>query len=542
MNPHQTTTDTVVLPYGTIRGIALTEEGARAWLGVPYARPPVGELRWKAPRESEPWVGVRETRDYGPPSIQGGPDGIVGSEDCLYLNIWRPDHAATGLPVFVYLHGGGNIGGSGRDFPGGGLAVATDSIIVTVNYRLGAMGFLRHPALRTGDPLDDSGNYGLLDAIQALRWVQAQIACFGGDPAKVTLGGQSAGARNALAAYLSPLGRGLFQQLFVLSGGMTTAPGELGEARADEVLAELLQAEGIAPDRAAARDWAARQSAKTIADFLRGLEADRFVPSFSDTGLRMRVFPHLFEDGVVLPLGGFASLDARAHPPLPVILGSTATEFSGFALGDPVFQPLTQPDSEAADEALRTSYALSSAYGSELYAAFNVEAVADRLSQLHPDMPIYGYRFRWGLREGVIPPAVRWLLGAPHGADVPFYTGDYTDMLRHMPQGTITERNLHGRTALASQMRGYLRRFLHTGDPNGDDWIATAWPRWGSDACSSVLQLDGTAHEAVIGLEPRYAHEDTLARLAADDRLTPEQHRWLQEHLFAGRFFWVDRE
>lgn len=116
------------------------------------------------------------------------------------------------MPVFVFLHGGGNIGGSGKDFQGGILARETNSIVVTVNYRLGAMGFFRHSALLTRDPLDDSGNYGLLDILLALKWVQKNIVSFGGNPDNVTLAGQSAGARNALVAYLSPLGEGLFHK------------------------------------------------------------------------------------------------------------------------------------------------------------------------------------------------------------------------------------------------------------------------------------------------------------------------------------------
>ncbi|MFS0724248.1 carboxylesterase family protein [Paenibacillus sp. 1P07SE] len=531
-----TLSETVTVSQGQLRGTRLPEAGAIAWLGVPYAKPPVGELRWKAPRDADPWRGIRSAREYGPSSMQRGPEGILGSEDCLYINLWRPDHEQSGLPVLVYLHGGGNIGGSGRDFQGAGLARATNSIIVTVNYRLGVMGFFRHPALRTGDPLDDSGNYGLLDVIQALRWVQANIAAFGGDPGKVTLGGQSAGGRNALAAYLSPLGRGLFQQLFILSGGMTTADCELGEAKARVIVTDLAIKAGAAA--AEAQDWQSEQSAEVLAEWLYRQEAADFVEAIPDTGLRMSAFPHLFEDGVVIPSGGFAAL-GDSGPPLPIVLGSTATEFSGFALAAPRFATLAQ-GSDSPEEQQRRAYEAAVQYGSELYAAFNVEEVAERFLRANPDMAIFGYRFSWGLRDGVTELHYRFLLGAAHGADLPFYTGDFSEVMQSFPGAVITAANEPGRMALISCMRGYLRHFLHTGDPNGE--ALPPWTPWSGDrGTARILRLDATAREAVVHMDKKLVREDILARLEADERLQPDRLQGLRAELFAGRFFWTKR-
>lgn len=539
MNAKDTINEIVTISSGQLKGMRLTEVGAFAWLGIPYAKPPVDKLRWKAPREVEPWTGVLPVIDFNNSGVQVNQGVPNGSEDCLYMNIWRPDHAESSLPVCVFLHGGGNIAGSGRDFPGGLLACETNSIVVTVNYRLGAMGFYRHPALRTGDPLDDSGNYGLLDILHALKWVRKNIASFGGNPENVTLAGQSAGARNALATYLSPLGKGLFHKLFVMSGGLTTVTSEQGEAKANDILAALLLKSEAARNRDEARDWISTQSADTISDFLYSQHAIHFAETISETGLRMSAFPHLFEDGTVIPRGGFESLKTGEQPCLPIVLGSTASEFSGFALMDPHFLPEVQKGTLADNTELKKLYEAAVQYGSELYAAFNVEQAAEKLLSSIPEMPIYAYRFGWGLRDGVIDPSIRYLIGAAHGADIPFYTGDFSAVLQNFPAGMISEQNEPGRRELSSFMRCYLRRFLYAGDPNGEG--LPAWKRWTADPQSAeILSLDASEEQAVVQLEKKLATEKIISSMEEDVRLSAEQYRWLKTHLFAGRFFWKD--
>ncbi|GAE08055.1 carboxylesterase family protein [Paenibacillus sp. JCM 10914] len=407
MNTKEKRDETITIASGQLKGIRQTEIDAIAWLGIPYALPPVDKLRWKAPREVKPWTGILPVREFSNSSfqmIQGVPSG---SEDCLYVNIWRPDHTDSGLPVFVFLHGGGNTNGSGSDFQGGQLACETNSIVITVNYRLGAMGFFRHPALRTGDPLDDSGNYGLLDIIHALKWVQTNIVAFGGNPENVTLAGHSAGARNALAAYLSPLSEGLFHKLCAMSGGLTTATPEQGEAKANDILASLLMETGLANNIEEAIDWISTQSAAAISDYLMGQKAILFAATIGETGLRMAAFPHLFEDGTVIPREGFENLKHRIQPCMPIILGSTASEFSGFASMDPYLLHQVQHGQLAENAEQKKLYEAVVQYGSELYAAFNVEQVAEKLIRSIPELPIYAYRFGWGLHDALsIPPFV----------------------------------------------------------------------------------------------------------------------------------------
>jgi len=538
MSRQWTGNETVTIADGHLQGIRLAQSQVMAWLGVPYAQPPVEKLRWKAPRKLTPWDGIRSAQSYGDSSVQFFEGKTIGNEDCLYLNIWRPDHSKTALPVFVFAHGGGNLGGSGLDFSGEQLANATNSIIISINYRLGAMGFFRHPALRSGDPLDDSGNYGLLDLIHALKWVQQNIASFGGNPDNVTLAGQSAGARNALAAYLSPLGKGLFHKLFAMSGGMTTASAEHGDIKANELLTALLINSGLTSEPDEALAWSSHQSADTIAQFLYDQPADSFskVLITYDTGLRMVGFPHLFEDGIVLPKGGFEQLQHNSSPALPIILGSTSTEFSIFTLFNPYFSASTVDEILAKVMGQKDLYEAAVQYGSELNAAFNVEQTAQAIAKAVPNTSIFAYRFCWGMHDEVIDPSARLLLGAPHGVDIPFLTGDYTGMTRMFARGIITEANEPGREKLSSLLRSYLQNFLHSGNPNSD--TLPQWQQWSDNhEASDILSLNASLEEIIVHMDPKLEPQDINYRMNNDERLQPEQRKWLEDVLLKGRFF-----
>lgn len=220
---------------GTLRGSV--SDGVRSWRGVPYAEPPVGERRWRPPAPVEPWSGERNATEYAAPCLQPAPytfdqraplKPLEGSsEDCLYLNLSRPDDEATGLPVVVWLHGGGFFGGNGNsDVVNESGLVDRGALVVSVNYRLGRLGFFGHPAIR-----GDVGNFALLDQIAALRWVQDNIAAFGGDPDNVTLMGGSAGAMAVNALLATDRAAGLFDRAVALSAPSDVAARTLAEAR-----------------------------------------------------------------------------------------------------------------------------------------------------------------------------------------------------------------------------------------------------------------------------------------------------------------------
>ncbi len=258
---------TVRVAEGQLGGTPSADGSSVAFKGVPFAAPPVGDRRWRAPQAAAPWQGVRQADTYGANCVQNIVDGRkpwthefmahgATSEDCLYLNVWTPAKAAAERhPVYVFIHGGGNTEGSGSVpvYDGSGLA-SKGLVVVTINYRLGAFGFLAHPQLTQEAPYHASGNYGLLDQIAAVAWVKANIAALGGDPSRITVAGQSAGAFAVRNLIVSPLAAGQFQRAIAESGvslGGFGASRTLADAEQDGVrFARAKNAASIAELRA----------------------------------------------------------------------------------------------------------------------------------------------------------------------------------------------------------------------------------------------------------------------------------------------------
>ncbi len=238
---------------GLVRGAL--EDGLAVYRGIPFAAPPVGDLRWRAPQPVVKWEGVKETTKFAPACMQGGGRGSAPSEDCLYLNLWSPAKSpGDRVPVFVWIYGGGFSGGSTAQFNGERLA-RKGVVLVTIAYRVGPMGFFAHPELSAETKNHVSGNYGLLDMLAALRWVQKNIAAFGGDPKRVSIFGESAGGMAVSMLCGSPLAKGLFRGAISQSGGSLgpprpdwTYPGENMKRLADAERAGVatLKAGGVA--------------------------------------------------------------------------------------------------------------------------------------------------------------------------------------------------------------------------------------------------------------------------------------------------------
>ena len=217
---------------GQLQGIY--QDGMTVYKGVPFAAPPVGSLRWRAPQPAEKWTGVKLADKFAPAPMQAGNPPSGKSEDCLYLNIWSPAKSATEkLPVLVWIYGGGfSFGATSESVYNGAKLAQKGVVLVSIAYRVGQLGFLAHPELSVESPNHVSGNYGLLDQIAALKWIQQNIAAFGGDPNKVTIFGESAGAISVSMLCASPLAKGLFRGAISESGGSfgptrpTTYPGE----------------------------------------------------------------------------------------------------------------------------------------------------------------------------------------------------------------------------------------------------------------------------------------------------------------------------
>ncbi|HEV2700637.1 MAG TPA: carboxylesterase family protein [Steroidobacteraceae bacterium] len=315
-------TVTVTTPAGVLRGNE--QDGMRSFLGVPYAQAPVGDLRWRPPRALPAWSGTRDALHFGAECMQGGrpPATMAMSEDCLFLNVWAgPKPALRHLPVLVWVHGGAfKVGSAGQAvYEGAGLA-RQGMIVVTLNYRLGKFGFLAHPALTRENPDGPLGNYGLMDVVAALKWVQANIKAFGGDPRKVTLAGQSAGGAAVYDLMTSPLATGLYSKAIIESGVFSTPSTPFAAA----------EEEGAA----AAKTWDATASDATA---LRKLSAAQI--QGAGPALAGNFGPMI--DGKVLPEDIAMAFDEGKIAKVPLLIGSNSYEVGFFGdLGKGVAQRL----------------------------------------------------------------------------------------------------------------------------------------------------------------------------------------------------------
>jgi para-nitrobenzyl esterase len=332
-----TANDIVRVEGGQISGSVV--DGVRSYKGIPFAAAPVGDLRWKAPQPPPAWEGVRECNEFGPdcPQAPYTQNSLYysaprkQSEDCLYLNVWTAAKAGEKRPVMVWIHGGALTRGSGATRAYDGAALAKKGVVlVTINYRLGPLGYLAHPELTAESERHSSGNYGALDQIAALKWVQKNIAAFGGDSGRVTVVGESAGSWSVNTLVASPLAKGLFHRAIGQSGGTFGPMTYLKEDRGDRVSAEKI---GVAFAKAAGAD-----SIKA----LRALPAEKIVEIFNNDpeGRKFRTQPNV--DGWALP-DEIRNIFAQGKQnDVPVIVGSNANEMTSLTV--PAMIPKTMDD------------------------------------------------------------------------------------------------------------------------------------------------------------------------------------------------------
>ncbi|MBV8273259.1 MAG: carboxylesterase family protein [Cupriavidus sp.] len=515
--------------YGKVQGIDdSANTGTYSWKGVPFAKPPVGALRWKAPVEPDPWSGTLATQKFGNACIQNGRiygpgsnntyDGTiaatlntpVGSEDCLTLNVWRPAGNATNLPVIFFVYGGSNISGYSADpvYDGAALAKGANAVVVTTNYRLGVLGFLNVPQLKTGtDSATDSGNFALLDIVQALKFVKNNIGSFGGDPGNVTLMGQSAGAINTWALLTSPLATGLFHKAVPLSGGISLAtdlppgmipllnPASKYLTQGGALLDSLLIADGLATDTTSAQTYIATQTNEQIAAYLRSKSAGVILTTVLSDGL---TGSGPIPDGFVIPVDPIAAIAAGNYNKVPVLAGNTADEGKLFApyltlLGGPPgikisdavrfdlmagFNPdavSTLTAGDILDPAYLPVTAPSTGYNAKtalLTSVFTSPSRDNALNTLITQQPnVWHYQFNWAQE----PAPWQDVYGAAHVFDLPFLFGNFGPSL--FSNVISSTANKPGRLALSSAMMASLAAFVRTGDPNNAS-LGTAWQPW----------------------------------------------------------------
>ncbi|HUT54003.1 MAG TPA: carboxylesterase family protein [bacterium] len=474
--------------YGQVAGH--DADAACAYLGIPYAAPPVGGLRWRPPALPAAHEDVLEAGEYGPWCVQPIARGFLTasdpkteiSEDCLYLNVWRPQKSGT-FPVMFWMHGGGLETGSGNApmYDGSRLAGSRDVVVVTINYRIGVFGFLALPALSSEDPHSSSGDYGFLDQIAALKWVRGNIAAFAGDPDNITVFGESAGGWSVCNLLVSPLSAGLFHQAVIQSGGCdAVAPMEQGYAAGEEFAARMgCGGDGVIECL----------RSKPVAE----IRADQ--PKKNDTNpldlaaiLRYTWLAH--RDGWALPEIPIEALRAGRFQRVPLLVGANRDEAKIFTVGMPGVRLAPRPlvrmvvrqsfgDGLLAEierlypfsDYRRPADALSAALGDAMLAC----KCFDAAQAASPFTPVYYYRFDYDRH------LAPHLFGAAHALEIPFIfsTLDRPDMDQF-----FTERLIAEAAPLSEDMMSYWTNFAKTGDPNGPGLMA--WPRYESSSRSRM--------------------------------------------------------
>ncbi len=474
---------------GELRGMLLPS-GRAEFFGVPYAEPPVGNLRWRGPVPVKPWKGVRDTQHFGPPCAQT----IVGNwnrhysetgrEDCLYLNIVVPHWPAKAkLPVMVWIHGGGNISSSASSslFTGGTL-VDHGVILVTVDFRLGVFGFLAHPELTRESSHHTSGNYGLMDQIAALRWVRENIAEFGGDPANVTIFGQSSGGADASLLMISPLTKNLFQRVIAESGAALSfgAPVREEVEQDGQKLAELLHA----------------PAGKDALKYLRSLSADDILKVLGPDDPGSQLIFGFTVDGWVVTVPPMKAFTRGEEAPVPMMIGTNSREYYTPTSPSELRNKIADAYGDLAPQALRL-YGLSQNGQGEmdpLYGDVADQWFADTLFRCNAVMqaawhqtaqhPTYQYQM-----EHATPG--RPLQMAVHGGELPYVFGFYPTSGYMGGAYTDADRKL------GEQIEQYWTNFARTGNPNGDG--LAKWPEFGSTQ-AYLRFTQGGDEEAAAGL------------------------------------------
>ena len=493
----------VKAPAGTVEG--RMEGELRVFKGIPYALPPVGSARWKPPSPMPPWTGVRKATDFGPECFQPKPqlsniyagNPMPMSEDCLTLNIWAPNKARN-APVFFWIYGGALAGGSSRDQLYDGARLASQGIVVvSINYRLGVLGWLAHPELSKESPLGVSGNYGLLDQIEALQWVRRNIGAFGGDPANVTIAGESAGGLSVMYLLAAPPARGLFAKAIAESAYMISTPelrnASFGSPSAEESGVKLAAALH-APDIAAMR----AMDAGTLT-----LAAPRagFAPwGAIDGHVMLRQLVDVFDKGEQAPvplLAGFNSGEIRSlrvlapHPPANAAAYETTIRGQYLDLADEFLR--LYPSANMEESILATTR--DALYG---WTAQRLVRKQTALGQ-----PAFLYFFDHGY-----PAADTAGLHGFHASELPYVFGtfDATPPLWPKVPETAQERGL------SDAMIGYWTSFARTGRPRAAK--EPDWPVFGSTG--SYMAFEETPQPADHLLPGMYEfNEEVVCRRRA---------------------------
>lgn len=496
----------VKVQQGVLEGTL--ESGIKIFRGVPFAAPPVGDLRWKAPQPVQPWTGVREAKKFGDDPMQGNPFGDMSfnaekkSEDCLYLNIWTPAKSASdGLPSVIYFNGGGLYAGSGSEPRYAGEAMAREGIIsITANYREGIFGFFSHPELSAETSYGGSGNWGFLDQTAAIKWVHDNIAAFGGDPSQITIVGESAGSMSVSAQIATPLTKGLFARAMASSGSVTAGTIATQEEADAQGIAKLQQ-----------------MGVSSIAE-ARALSADEVLLKGNSNGV-----PPYNVDGYFFPEQPADIYEKGLQQKVPLLVGRNSAEMTPmmFLRGqaptlENVRPILAATFGDKVDEAMALYGFKTDAdvlgkpgvdYASDLFIAYSTW----KFGYLHAKtsgQPVYRYYFSKPrprmVMQGVVAalaggvqkveegssspaPQPQGFVGAAHSADIEYAMGT-------LPTNRVYDWQPED-YYVSAQFLSFYANFIKTGNPNGlglPDWHTIN----GKEFPSQMI-IDVDSHEVV---------------------------------------------
>lgn len=536
--------------------VGFVQQDVATWLGIPFAAAPVGDKRWRAPETVDRWEGQREALKFGAACPQLGAQGTaVGQEDCLFLNVWSRGIEVDDdkkRPVMFWIHGGGNSVGDASTpiYHGDNLSRDHDLVVVSTQYRLGPLGWFRHPALRdaTATQEDRSGNYGTLDLIHALKWVRDNIEVFGGDPNNVTIFGESAGAFDVLSLMASPLAEGLFHKAISQSGGLNLATVAEAENYSDdnnpghrlssrEVVNNMLVQQGLAADREAAKSIQSEMQDATLAKALRDLSPAELLGLYSGAFGGMLGNPDIFADGYVLPEGLSATeifSDTRLYNSVPVILGTNRDETKLFtAFGS---EHVNRTFGLPSGFNNLAAYNRDNSYSSDGWKIRAVDELASALLQAQGEH-VYAYRFDvddW--RDlGVID--LKDLFGAAHALEIPFVFNKFIKPMRVIfPPDMQSEYD-----TVADHMGSYWAQFAYTGSPgSGRHNNQPMWSAWSiDDAQAPRLMVFDTAVDQGIRMQSDQMTTADLKRRFLADATYASQSDYCEayKNLFTGDQF-----
>lgn len=516
--------DIVTTKYGKIAG--KKTKRAYIWYGVPYGR----TKRWQAPEEPEAWTYLRSCKKTRK----------AKGDNCLFVNVYKPrKQGDSELPVMVFLHGGGNVGGTAnRNF--GEFVEETGVIVVSVEFRQGAFGWFQSRGLKTGNRQTDSGNFAMLDIRLALEWVQQNIPAFDGDKNNVTLSGFSAGARDSLNCLISPMMKGLFHKVISFSGGMTTCSIREGRKWSNEKLATVLVRRGRFSKKKRALKYVRRMSKKKMKKLLDSLTDKEIQKMAGSSGLRLTNFPQCFRDGVVIPKSGFDCLEWGAYNRVPVLIGSNNSEFSNVSYKTMQRILTKNPKTFKNRKEFYKLLRLAKQYGSQLQSSFYLEKLASKISADPYHSDIYTYRFCWGESRSVVNANYARYVGAIHGMDVDFLLGRYVKGNTGTIGNIYNKANQKGREALSSVMRQYVKNFLYTGNPNGTDDsgnLLTTWNKWRRTAGTKrIMTFSATKTKPQVRMTSRYI-DRTKCKRKMKRKLSKKTYQFLKKRILNDRFF-----